>query len=130
MRMCVVEDNMIKSIYPEKHWMIRYGFTQSDSINFIIYLNDNPSIASVIKRIDNTLGEIYNIADDTPGWTHIIELYKHAMYHALLRECFMMDLQDACRIYLEFNSDYKSDIYKQMEYTYKCAKQYFHQEFL
>ena len=62
-------------------------------------------------------------ADEKGGWQAIISLYEKAIAKAESNKYF--SVQDASRIFLEFNSNYTSDIFKLIDKTAVDIEQYF-----
>lgn len=87
---------------------------------------------TIIKTLKDTLKYIKEEANKTQsnnaGWDRIISFYEKAIINAESNRFSIDDaigLSDACRIYLEFCSNYTSDILKIMDATSSKVKEYF-----
>lgn len=65
--------------------------------------------------LNNTLGAIHHASTGNPGWNAIIALYENAIAAANCNKYF--SVEDAPRIYLEFSSDYSTNVFKLMDQT-------------
>lgn len=61
----------------------------------------------------------------TTGWNTIISMYEKAITLAEQNKYF--SVEDAPRIYLEFNSDYSTEVFIHMDKTATETKKYFRQ---
>ena len=81
----------------------------------------------IIKTLKDTLNRIKEeknkIQSNSSGWESIISIYEKAIIDA--ENNMFFSISDATRIYLEFNSNYTSDIFKIMEFTEKEVENYF-----
>ena len=73
--------------------------------------------------IDSKIISLRIAADEKGGWQAIISLYEKAIAKAESNKYF--SVQDASRIFLEFNSNYTSDIFKLIDKTAVDIEQYF-----
>ena len=71
--------------------------------------------AKDISLLNKTLSTVKAESDERPGWQAIISLYETAIEKAKRGEPF--SVRDAARIYLEFNSDYTTEIFKLLDKT-------------
>ena len=79
--------------------------------------------SKIISLLNGTLSSIRIAADEKGGWQAIISLYEKAIAKAESNKYF--SVQDASRIFLEFNSNYTSDIFKLIDKTAVDIEQYF-----
>ena len=79
--------------------------------------------SKIISLLNGTLSSIRIAADEKGGWQAIISLYEKAIAKAESNMYF--SVQDASRIFLEFNSNYTSDIFKLIDKTAVDIEQYF-----
>ena len=79
--------------------------------------------SKIISLLNGTLSSIRIAADEKGGWQAIISLYEKAIAKAESNTYF--SVQDASRIFLEFNSNYTSDIFKLIDKTAVDIEQYF-----
>ena len=79
--------------------------------------------SKIISLLNGTLSSIRIAADENGGWQAIISLYEKAIAKAESNKYF--SVQDASRIFLEFNSNYTSDIFKLIDKTAVDIEQYF-----
>lgn len=79
--------------------------------------------SKIISLLKETLSSIRVASDEKHGWQTIISLYENAIEKAESNRYF--SVQDASRIYLEFNSNYTADIFKLMEKTAVESEQFF-----
>ena len=79
--------------------------------------------SKIISLLNGTLSSIRIAADEKGGWQAIISLYEKAIAKAESNKYF--SVQDASRIFLEFNSNYTSDILKLIDKTAVDIEQYF-----
>ena len=79
--------------------------------------------SKIISLLNGTLSSIRIAADEKGGWQAIISLYEKAIAKAESNKYF--SVQDASRIFLEFNSNYTSDIFKLIDKTAVDIQQYF-----
>lgn len=77
--------------------------------------------------LNDTLKTIRSEADEKHGWQAIIKMYENALRCLPDDKCF--SVSDASRIYLDFNSNYSSDIFKLMNETSLAVDQYHEKEF-
>ncbi|MBQ9658785.1 MAG: hypothetical protein IJV31_08485 [Clostridia bacterium] len=81
----------------------------------------------IIKTLKDTLNRIKEERNKTQtnssGWESIISIYEKAIIDA--ENNIYFSISDATRIYLEFNSDYTSNIFKIMEFADKEVENYF-----
>lgn len=79
--------------------------------------------SKIISLLNGTLSSIRIAADEKGGWQAIISLYEKAIAKAESNKYF--SVQDASRIFLEFNSNYTSNIFKLIDKTAVDIEQYF-----
>ncbi len=79
--------------------------------------------SKIVSLLKETLSSIRVASNEKSGWQTIISLYEKAIEKAESNKYF--SIQDASRIYLEFNSNYTADIFKLMEKTAVEIEQYF-----
>lgn len=79
--------------------------------------------SKIVSLLKETLSSIRAASDEKSGWQTIISLYEKAIEKAGHNKYF--SIQDASRIYLEFSSNYTTEIFKLMEKTAVEIEQYF-----
>jgi len=77
----------------------------------------------ILAQLEEALNSIRKASDERTGWQYIIALYEKAIDAANRNKYF--SVVDATRIYLEFNSDYSSDIFMLMDKTAADMEKYF-----
>lgn len=77
----------------------------------------------IVYLLKETLMFIRSVSDEKKGWQTIISLYKEAIEKAEKNKYF--STLDASRVFLEFNSDYSSDVFKSLDRTGNEIERYF-----
>ena len=79
---------------------------------------------SIKALLNNTMMSIRATSTGTAGWNTIVSMYEKAITLAEQNKYF--SVEDAPRIYLEFNSDYSAEVFIHMDKTATETKKYFH----
>lgn len=81
----------------------------------------------IIELLSSTLRdireEIMETNDTSSGWETIVGIYENAIVKA--HETRFFSLKDVCRIYLEFRSDWTTEIFKKLELAAKQTEEHF-----